>query len=100
MVKFSFYLVTKMHQLLLPFTFKETGAKPSWQSYTLASKVLVSYLKKCKKENLLFQTFSVRIQWDIEKCETLWEDIKNFAETDAKKGSDYFLGTIVSVLEQ
>lgn len=35
-------------------------------------------------------------KWNIEKCETLWSDIENFAQTDAKNGADYFLGTIVS----
>jgi len=35
-------------------------------------------------------------KWDVEKCETLWNDIENFSQTDAKKNSDYFLGTIVS----
>ena len=35
-------------------------------------------------------------KWGVEKCETLWADIENFAQTDAKKGVDYFLGTIVS----
>ncbi len=35
-------------------------------------------------------------KWNIEKCETLWGDIENFAQTDAKSGVDYFLGTIVS----
>ena len=35
-------------------------------------------------------------KWNIEKCETLWNDIENFAQTDAKKEADYFLGTIVS----
>ncbi len=35
-------------------------------------------------------------KWDIEKCETLWNDIVNFFHTDAKDGADYFLGTIVS----
>lgn len=37
-------------------------------------------------------------KWNIEKCETLWSDIENFAQTDAKSGADYFLGTIVSYL--
>jgi uncharacterized protein with ParB-like and HNH nuclease domain len=35
-------------------------------------------------------------KWDKEKCETLWNDIVNFADTEAKNGDDYFLGTIVS----
>jgi len=39
-------------------------------------------------------------KWDKEKCETLWNDIENFAQTDAKNGADYFLGTIVSYLNE
>lgn len=35
-------------------------------------------------------------KWDIEKCETLWNDIENFLQTEAHTGADYFLGTIVS----
>ena len=35
-------------------------------------------------------------KWDIEKCETLWNDIENYFNTDAKSDADYFLGTIVS----
>lgn len=35
-------------------------------------------------------------KWNIEKCETLWNDIENFTLTEAQSGSDYFLGTIVS----
>lgn len=37
-------------------------------------------------------------KWNFEKCETLWADIENFAQTDAKSGTDYFLGTIVSYI--
>ena len=39
-------------------------------------------------------------KWNIEKCETLWNDIENFAQTDAKSGADYFLGTIVSYVNE
>ncbi|SDF54489.1 Uncharacterized conserved protein, contains ParB-like and HNH nuclease domains [Chitinophaga filiformis] len=39
-------------------------------------------------------------KWNIEKCETLWNDIEDFSQTDAKIGSDYFLGTIVSYLNE
>ncbi|MGX5817077.1 DUF262 domain-containing protein [Chitinophaga lutea] len=35
-------------------------------------------------------------KWNIEKCETLWNDIENFAQTEAQTDTDYFLGTIVS----
>jgi len=33
--------------------------------------------------------------WDIEKCETLWDDILNYHQ-DQNKGDKYFLGTIVT----
>lgn len=39
-------------------------------------------------------------KWNIEKCETLWNDIENFAQTDVKNGADYFLGTIVSYVNE
>jgi uncharacterized protein with ParB-like and HNH nuclease domain len=39
-------------------------------------------------------------KWNIEKCETLWNDIENFAQTDAKNEADYFLGTIVSYVNE
>lgn len=39
-------------------------------------------------------------KWNMEKCETLWNDIENFAQTDAKNGADYFLGTIVSYVNE
>lgn len=35
-------------------------------------------------------------KWNIEKCETLWSDIESFAQTESKIETDYFLGTIVS----
>lgn len=35
-------------------------------------------------------------KWDIEKCETLWNDIENFAKTEPEANDVYFLGTIVS----
>lgn len=35
-------------------------------------------------------------KWNIEKCETLWNDVETFVRTEAKEGADYFLGTIVS----
>lgn len=37
-------------------------------------------------------------KWDIEKCETLWNDIENFLQTEALTGADYFLGTVVSFI--
>jgi uncharacterized protein with ParB-like and HNH nuclease domain len=37
-------------------------------------------------------------KWDIEKCETLWNDIESFSQSEALTGADYFLGTIVSFI--
>ncbi len=34
--------------------------------------------------------------WDLEKCETLWEDIEQFSRTRESEKDDYFLGSIVS----
>ncbi|MEI6056866.1 MAG: DUF262 domain-containing HNH endonuclease family protein [Lentisphaerota bacterium] len=34
-------------------------------------------------------------KWDVEKCETLWNDITTFF-SDKKDGDEYFLGTIVT----
>lgn len=40
-------------------------------------------------------------RWNIEKCEILWEDIVNFFESSADdKTSDYFLGTIVTYINE
>jgi len=35
-------------------------------------------------------------KWDVEKCETLWNDIEHFFQTEGRTDADYFLGTIVS----
>lgn len=54
--------------------------------------------KDMQNRKFIIPDFQRPYQWDIEKCETLWNDIVNFAEVDAKEESDYFLGTIVSDL--
>ncbi|WP_343631312.1 DUF262 domain-containing HNH endonuclease family protein [Fluviicola sp.] len=35
-------------------------------------------------------------KWNIEKCETLWQDILDFYESDTSQKQEYYLGTIVS----
>lgn len=39
-------------------------------------------------------------KWDIEKCETLWKDIENFLQIEHQAGADYFLGTVVSFVNE
>lgn len=51
---------------------------------------------KMQNRKFIIPDFQRPYKWDNEKCETLWNDIENFMDTDAKTGSDYFLGTIVS----
>ena len=54
----------------------------------------------CEMQNRKFviPDYQRPYKWNVEKCETLWDDIENFAQTDAKDGADYFLGTIVSYI--
>jgi len=35
-------------------------------------------------------------KWNMDKCDTLWQDILDFYETDLTKSQEYYLGTIVS----
>jgi uncharacterized protein with ParB-like and HNH nuclease domain len=49
-----------------------------------------------QNKKFIIPDFQRPYSWDIEKCETLWQDITNFLETEESTSSDYFLGTIVS----
>lgn len=52
--------------------------------------------------NLVIPDYQRPYSWEKEKCETLWDDIRSFAESitdennNIDRGRDYFLGTIVS----
>jgi uncharacterized protein with ParB-like and HNH nuclease domain len=35
-------------------------------------------------------------KWNMEKCDTLWQDILDFYESDTTQSQEYYLGTIVS----
>lgn len=35
-------------------------------------------------------------KWNLEKCDTLWQDILDFYESDTSQSQEYYLGTIVS----
>ena len=48
-------------------------------------------------EKFIIPDYQRPYQWDVEKCETLWNDIVSFFDSDeCKNEKDYFLGTIVS----
>lgn len=62
----------------------------------VSKKTIGKLFSEMQNRKFIIPDFQRPYKWDIEKCETLWNDIENFTVTDAKSGSDYFLGTIVS----
>lgn len=64
----------------------------------VSKKSISKLFSEMQNRKFIIPDFQRPYKWDIEKCETLWNDIENFTLTDAKSGSDYFLGTIVSYI--
>lgn len=62
----------------------------------VSKKTISKLFSEMQNRKFVIPDFQRPYKWDIEKCETLWNDIENFTVTEAKTGSDYFLGTIVS----
>lgn len=62
----------------------------------VSKKSISKLLSEMQGRKFIIPDFQRPYKWNVEKCETLWNDIENFTLTDAKSGSDYFLGTIVS----
>lgn len=62
----------------------------------ISKKTIGKLFSEMQNRKFIIPDYQRPYRWDIEKCETLWNDIEHFAQTDAKNGSDYFLGTIVS----
>lgn len=62
----------------------------------VSKKTIRQLFNEMQNRKFIIPDFQRPYKWDIEKCETLWNDIENFTLTEAKFGSDYFLGTIVS----
>ncbi|WP_313360786.1 DUF262 domain-containing HNH endonuclease family protein [Empedobacter sp.] len=66
----------------------------------VSKKTIGKLFSEMQNKKFVIPDYQRPYKWNIEKCETLWNDIENFAETDAKNGADYFLGTIVSYTNQ
>jgi uncharacterized protein with ParB-like and HNH nuclease domain len=66
----------------------------------VSKKTIGKLFNEMQNKKFVIPDYQRPYKWDIEKCETLWEDIENFAQTDAKLGTDYFLGTIVSYINE
>jgi len=64
----------------------------------VSKKSISKLFSEMQGKKFIIPDFQRPYKWDKEKCETLWNDIENFTQTDAKTGSDYFLGTIVSFI--
>lgn len=62
----------------------------------VSKKSISKLFSEMQGRKFVIPDFQRPYKWDVEKCETLWNDIENFTLTDAKTNSDYFLGTIVS----
>ena len=66
----------------------------------VSKKTIGKLFNEMQNKKFVIPDYQRPYNWDEEKCETLWNDIENFAQTDAKKGEDYFLGTIVSYVNK
>ncbi len=66
----------------------------------VSKKTIGKLFSEMQNRKFIIPDFQRPYKWDIEKCETLWNDIENFTLTDAKSGADYFLGTIVSYINE
>ena len=66
----------------------------------VSKKTIGKLFSEMQNKKFVIPDFQRPYKWDIEKCETLWGDIENFAQTDANSSADYFLGTIVSYINE
>jgi len=66
----------------------------------VSKKSISKLFSEMQNKKFIIPDFQRPYKWNIEKCETLWEDIVSFTNTDAKTGSDYFLGTIVTYINE
>lgn len=64
----------------------------------VSKKSIGKLLSEMQNKKFIIPDFQRPYKWNVEKCETLWKDIEDFTQTDAQNGSDYFLGTIVSYI--
>lgn len=64
----------------------------------VSKKTVGKLFSEMQNKKFIIPDYQRPYKWNIEKCETLWNDIENFSQTEAIEGSDYFLGTIVSFI--
>lgn len=72
---------------------------------SVSKRSIGKYLTETLKDNnvklFIIPEYQRPYSWDIDKCRTLWEDIRDFRlEPTTDASSEYFLGTIVSCPEE
>ena len=63
---------------------------------SVSRKTIGKLLGDMQGRKFIIPDFQRPYKWDEEKCETLWNDIERFSMAEAQNGAEYFLGTIVS----
>lgn len=66
----------------------------------VSKKTIGKLFSEMQNKKFVIPDFQRPYKWNQEKCETLWNDIVNFTMTEARDGADYFLGTIVSSVNE
>ncbi|MDR1895178.1 MAG: DUF262 domain-containing HNH endonuclease family protein [Prevotellaceae bacterium] len=66
----------------------------------VSKKTIGKLFSEMQNKKFIIPDYQRPYKWDNEKCETLWNDIENFAISESKTAADYFLGTIVSYVNQ
>lgn len=62
----------------------------------VSKKSIEKLFGEMQKLKFIIPDYQRPYKWDIEKCETLWEDFVDFSETESTSNLEYFLGTIVA----
>ena len=70
------------------------------QELSVNRKSIGKLFSEMQNKKFIVPDFQRPYSWDKEKCETLWQNITNFLETEENPASDYFLGTIVSNIDE
>jgi len=65
----------------------------------VSKKTISQLFGNMRGKKFIIPDFQRPYMWDEERCQTLWDDICESHKSDAKKGLDYFLGTIVFYFE-
>lgn len=64
----------------------------------VSKKTISKFFSEIQNKKFIIPDYQRPYQWDVEKCEILWNDIEAFSENEQSNDIDYFLGTIVSYL--